>query len=55
MASFKCRSIGKKCKFEVQADTESTVLDAALEHMEMVHGGTVPPATIEKIKKAIER
>ncbi|MGD1040587.1 MAG: DUF1059 domain-containing protein [Dehalococcoidales bacterium] len=55
MASFKCRSLGKKCRFEVQADTESEVLDAALEHMEKVHGGTVPPATIEKIKKAIER
>jgi len=23
MASFKCRNVGKKCKFEVQADTES--------------------------------
>jgi predicted small metal-binding protein len=55
MASFKCRSLGKKCRFEVQADTESEVLDAALEHMEKVHGGTVPPATIDKIKKAIER
>lgn len=39
MASFKCRTMGKKCIFEVQADTGGEVMDAAPKHTEKAHGG----------------
>ena len=56
MPSFKCRNIGKKCRFEVDADTEDQVMKAALEHVEKVHDmKTIPPETIEHIKKAIKK
>ena len=55
MPSFKCRNLGKKCRFEVDADTEDQVMQAALAHMEQVHGmETIPPETIEDIKKSIK-
>jgi predicted small metal-binding protein len=55
MATFKCRNIGKQCRFEVEADTESQVLEAALEHVEKAHQkGLIPQETIEQIKKAIK-
>ena len=54
MPSFKCRNTGKKCRFEVDADTEEQVLEEAVEHMETEHDmETVPPETIENIKKTI--
>jgi predicted small metal-binding protein len=56
MPSFKCRNIGKKCRFEVDADTEDQVMQEAIEHMEKVHDmETIPPETIEHIKKAIKK
>ena len=56
MPSFKCRDIGKQCRFEVDADTEDQVMKAALEHVEKVHDmKTIPPETIEHIKKAIKK
>jgi len=54
MPSFKCRNIGKKCRFEVEADTDDQVVAAALEHVEKIHeNGVVPPETIKQIRKAI--
>ena len=56
MPSFKCRNIGKKCRFEVDADTEDQVIKAAIEHIEKVHEvETITPETIEHIKKAIKK
>ena len=56
MASFKCRNIGKKCRFEVEAHTDSQVLDAVLEHVEKAHEkGPIPRETVEQIKKAIKK
>jgi predicted small metal-binding protein len=54
--SFKCRNIGKQCRFEIDADTEDQVMQAALEHLEKVHNmETIPPETIVRIKKAIKQ
>jgi len=56
LSSFKCRNIGKQCRFEVEADTENQVLEAALEHFEKVHNiSPVPAETIVLIKKAIKK
>ncbi len=56
MPSFKCRNIGKKCRFEVEADTEDQVMTAALEHVGQAHeNGTLPPETIKQIRKAIRK
>jgi len=56
MPSFKCRNIGKQCRFEVDADTEDQVLEAALEHLEKVHNvAPVPAETIVRVKKAIKK
>jgi predicted small metal-binding protein len=56
MPSFKCRNIGKKCRFEVEADTDSQVLEAVLEHVEKAHEkGPIPRETVEQIKKAIKK
>ena len=54
MPSFKCRDIGKKCRFEVEADTDEQVMTAALEHVENAHEkGPLPTETIKQIRKAI--
>lgn len=54
MPIFKCRNIGKKCRFEVEADTGEQVMAAALEHVGNEHEkGEVPPETIKQIRKAI--
>ena len=56
MQTFKCRSTGKKCRFEVQADTEEQVMAAALEHTEKEHeSGAATPETIKQIRKAIRK
>jgi predicted small metal-binding protein len=56
MPSFKCRNTGKKCRFEVEFDTEEQVLEAAREHIEKVHGeGNNVPETIKQIRKAIRK
>jgi predicted small metal-binding protein len=54
MQSFKCRNTGKKCRFEVEADTEDQVMAAAVEHTEKEHeNGAASPQTIKEIRKAI--
>ena len=54
MQSFKCRNTGKKCRFEVEADTEDQVMAAAVEHTEKEHeNGVASPQTIKEIRKAI--
>jgi predicted small metal-binding protein len=54
MPNFKCRNTGKKCRFEVEADTEDQVMTAALEHVENEHeNGSASPETIKEIRKAI--
>lgn len=56
MPTFKCRNIGKKCRFEVAENTEDQVVQAAIEHLEKEHDmETIPPETIERIKKVIKK
>jgi predicted small metal-binding protein len=56
MPSFTCRNIGKQCRFEVDADTEDQVLEAALEHLDKVHKIIpIPAETIVRVKKAINK
>jgi predicted small metal-binding protein len=56
MPVFKCRNIGKKCRFEVEADTEEQVMEAALEHVGNVHdNGNVAPETIKQIRKSLRQ
>ena len=55
MPVFKCRNIGKKCRFEIEADTEEQVMEAAQEHVKSVHeNGAVPAETIKQIRKSIK-
>jgi predicted small metal-binding protein len=54
MPVFKCRNTGKQCRFEVEADTEAQVFEAAREHTETEHAnGVLTPLTIKQIRKAI--
>jgi len=53
MPVFKCRNTGKQCRFEVEADTEEQVIEAASEHMDKEHPDEKAPMTIKQIRKAI--
>jgi len=56
MASFKCRDIGMKCKFEVKTDNQGEPMPIIAVHAERSHNmKAVPPETIEKIRKAIKK
>jgi predicted small metal-binding protein len=54
MPFFKCRNTGKKCRFEIEADTEKQVMEAALEHAGKAHfNGIITDETIKQIRKSI--
>jgi predicted small metal-binding protein len=55
MPSFKCKDIGMDCPFEASAPTEDELMKKIAQHAKEAHGmETVPPETMEKIKKAIK-
>lgn len=55
MPSLKCRDIGVDCPFEASAPTEAELMKKVAQHAKEAHGmETVPPETMEKIKKAIK-
>jgi predicted small metal-binding protein len=56
MASFKCKDVGMKCKFEVKTDNLDELMPIIAVHAEKSHNmKEVPPETLEKIKKAIKK
>jgi predicted small metal-binding protein len=56
MASFKCKDIGMKCKFEVKTENLDELMPIIAIHAEKSHNmKDVPPEKVEQIKKAIKK
>jgi len=49
-----CRDLGFDCGYEIEADTEQEILEAAARHAHDAHGlQSVPPEVIEQVRAAI--
>ncbi len=56
MPSFKCKDIGMKCGFEIKDENQEELMSIVATHAAKTHNlTTVPPETMEKIKKAIKK
>jgi predicted small metal-binding protein len=55
MSKFKCADIGMDCGFEIKVDNETELMNHIGNHAKWAHNlDTVPPETLESIKKAIK-
>ena len=48
-----CSDLVKDCDFEVQAESEDEILQAAAEHAKAVHGMEVTPELAQAVRSAI--
>ena len=56
MASFKCKDIGMKCKFEVKTDNQDELMPIIALHADKSHNmKEFSPDMLEKVKKAIKK
>jgi len=55
MPSFKCKDVGMNCEFMVNDEKQDELLHIIGHHFEKTHDmKTIPPDTMEKIKKVIK-
>ncbi|GGP22177.1 hypothetical protein GCM10007981_17190 [Thermocladium modestius] len=54
---FKCKDVGMQCGFEVHGvSSEQEMMDIVAAHARHAHGmTTIPPATLDAVKKAIKK
>lgn len=50
----RCRDVGADCDFEVRAETEEEVLQAAAKHAQSEHGMEVTDQLVAAVKGAIK-
>jgi predicted small metal-binding protein len=56
MASFKCKDMGMKCRFEVKDENEDELKEMVALHAKKSHNITeFSPDMMEKMKKAIKK
>ncbi len=56
MLSIKCKDVGMKCDFEVEARTDNELVNKFQEHISKVHNvKTITPDMFTKIRKAIKK
>ncbi|MFW9874086.1 MAG: DUF1059 domain-containing protein [Candidatus Thorarchaeota archaeon] len=56
MPKFKCANIGMDCGFKIQAGNETELMKHIGNHAKWAHNmDTIPPETLENVKKAIKQ
>lgn len=56
MASFKCKDVGMKCKFEVKTGNQDEIMPIIAVHAEKSHNmKEISPEMLEKVRKAIKK
>jgi predicted small metal-binding protein len=56
MPSIKCKDVGMKCDFQVEARTDNELVNKFREHISKVHNvKTITPDMFTRIRKAIKK
>ncbi|MBI4303058.1 MAG: DUF1059 domain-containing protein [Chloroflexi bacterium] len=56
MASFKCKDMGMKCKFEIKDENQEEMMAVIAMHADKSHNmKDIPPEMMEKVKKVIKK